>query len=407
MYSLFLFFYRTTIALASPFNAKAKKAIHERNKSITRLYHSLASNNSPIVWFHAASMGEFEQGLPVMKAYKMAFPHHKLLVTFFSPSGYQYRKDHPIIDFAAYLPWDTPRNARKFVSTVQPEIVFFIKYEFWFHLLKKIHAHSTPLFSISARFVEDQIFFKWYGRLHRQMLTFFDHIFVQDQNSLRLLQRINIQKASYSGDNRFDNVMEKAQRIEPIEKIESFKADKKLFIIGSGWIEDLEILFPFIQNHPKDLKILIAPHDVSATNLKRMTSLVGQDFCLFSEGKNMSRSIMILDTIGQLAKAYQYAELAYIGGAFGDGLHNTLEATAFGIPVVFGNGNLDKFPEATELLKREGAFAVNNKEEAAEVLNELYTDKALYERYSKNCLAYMHEMRGATDRIMNKILETL
>lgn len=406
-YRIFLFLYRIVITLASPFHAKAQQAIHDRKASLKELYSLLERNYDPIVWFHAASMGEFEQGLPVMKAFKAAYPKKKLLVTFFSPSGYLHRKDHPIIDFAAYLPWDSPSNARKFISAIQPSAVFFIKYEFWFYFLKTIHYQSIPLFSISARFVKDQVFFKWYGGLHRQMLNYFDHIFVQNKASLALVKNIGIQKVSYSGDTRFDNVMHQVKSIEPLERIAEFKGDHQLFIIGSAWLKDIEVLASFLRNGPEDLKILIAPHDISKSNIEKMSTFLNQPFCLFTDHSKCDHSVMFLDTIGQLFKAYQYADLVYIGGAFGDGLHNILEATAYGTPVVFGNGKLEKFPEANQLLERKGAFAINDQKDAEETLSRLYQDKNLYEAYSQNCIAFMIEMGGATERIMKKLKETL
>lgn len=407
IYRITLFFYRFLVFLASAFNQKAKLALSERKKSLNELYAKLAdARDGKIVWFHAASLGEFEQGLPVMKAYKAKYPDRRILVSFFSPSGYKHRKDHPIADYTVYLPWDSPKNAKDFFRRVNPKEVFFIKYEFWYYMLKEVNQNNIPLYNISAIFVDKHPFFKWYGKLHVKMLHFFDHIFVQETNSLARLASIGFSKASVSGDTRFDNVLAQATSVEPIHKIDNFKKDNQLLILGSVWMKDLEVLSHFFKAIPNNLKVLIAPHDISKNNISKITKALNQNATYFSQEKNDEAQVMILDTIGHLSKAYQYADYAYIGGAFGDGLHNILEATAFGAPVVFGNKGLDKFPEAIELNVLGGAFSVNSPEEAYNILSQLNNDFALRQKAGEICEEYVLSKKGATETIMNYLDNT-
>jgi 3-deoxy-D-manno-octulosonic-acid transferase len=403
LYRLSLFVYRCLVFVASGFNEKAKKAIFSRAESLTQLAKTLSEQDDEIGWFHAASLGEFEQGLPIMQAYKETYPQRKIMVTFFSPSGYEQRQHHSIVDYAAYLPWDSPQNAEKFLDLVKPKEVFFVKYEFWYFMLKAIHQKEIPLYLISARFVQDQPFFKWYGRLHRKMLTFFDQIFVQNEASADLLRKLKDVHFQVSGDTRFDNVMEKANQISVDERIGSFKDDHRLLILGSAWMEDIQVLSPFLQELPQDLKVLIAPHDISEFNIKRITSRLPSPPIHYSIETEPAQDtqFMIVDTIGQLFNAYQYGDLAFIGGAFGDGLHNILEATAFGIPVVFGNKGLHKFPEAGELIKLGGAFSIDDAKEAFEVLTNLLSNKLAHQKAQHGCVTYMESKKGATAVIMD------
>lgn len=405
-YRFTLYCYKFIVLLLSPFKTKAHKAIFQRKASLKALQKALKSEKSEITWFHASSLGEFEQGLPLMEAYKSEHPHVKLLVTFFSPSGYDLRKDHPIADYTAYLPWDSPSNARAFVSALHLKAVFFIKYEYWYFHLRAIKNKSIPLYSISALFVPAHPFFKWYGGLNRKMLHFFDHTFVQNESSLKLLQTIGIDKASVAGDTRFDKVSQTIEQAQPIDLIALFKADKELLIIGSAWSEDMEVLNDFLKQLPDGFKVLIAPHDIDKVNITKITKGLSSAPLYFSDGQiNAKAQFMVLDTIGQLAAAYQYADMAYIGGAFGDGLHNILEAVAFGAPVVFGNQGLEKFPEAGELKQKGGAFAISNKQEASEILNRLTDNKAFRKECATACLAYIAEKRGATEVIMSHVKE--
>ncbi len=402
-YSLGVRCYYFFIKIASLFNRKASLFVSGRKNLFTVLENSTSNFSDPIVWFHAASLGEFEQGLPVMESYKAAFPTHKILVTFFSPSGYEERKDHPIADITAYLPIDSQSNARRFFDIVKPKIVFFIKYEYWFHYLNEAHQRHIPLYSISALFTPQHIFFKPYGGFHRKMLAFFNHTFVQNESSLALLKSIGLEKASISGDTRFDRVLKTIEKPNHYPSIEEFKASNRLMIIGSAWPSDMQILKDFINQTGDGLKFIIAPHLIDEAHVKKISAGLNKTIHRYSESKTVptSTQVLILDTMGMLSSVYQYGDFAYIGGAFGDGLHNILEAVAFGLPVVFGNKGLEKFPESIELQKLGGAFSVASMTKASEILTQLNTDKDFRSKTGNICKQYVQEHAGATEHILD------
>ncbi len=402
IYNLGVRLYFLLISVSALFNKKARQFTSGRKGVFDKLKAFSESSHSPIVWFHAASLGEFEQGLPVIEAYKAAFPEEQILVTFFSPSGYELRKDHPVADFTSYLPVDTRANAKKFVEIVKPSKVFFIKYEYWFHHLKAIHQDGIPLFSISALFTEKHIFFKPYGGFHREILSFFDHTFVQNQSSLDLLQSIGIQNASISGDTRFDRVSQTIEKPNDYPEIEAFKGTNKVFIMGSAWPSDMQMIADFINNTSSRTKFIIAPHLVDDSNVKKISIGLQKQIHRYSQGKQIPEQteVLILDTIGMLSSVYQYGDFAYIGGAFGDGLHNILEAVAFGLPVVYGNKGLEKFPESIELESLGGGFSISNASQASEVLNRLNNNEDFRRNASQVCKDYISTNKGATDRIM-------
>ncbi|OEK05428.1 3-deoxy-D-manno-octulosonic acid transferase [Roseivirga misakiensis] len=407
LYNLSTRFYFLIIRIASLFNTKAKQAILGRNNVFSSLKTFCEASDQPIAWFHAASLGEFEQGLPVMESYKSAFPNHSILVTFFSPSGFELRKNHPVADFVCYLPFDSKSNAKRFLDLVKPAQVFFIKYEYWFHFLKAVNKRRIPLYSLSALFTPNHIFFKWYGGIHRKMLSFFDHTFVQNQSSLDLLAELGIKKASISGDTRFDRVLNTIALPDSFPAIESFKSNAQLMIVGSAWPSDMQVLLPFINSAGQDLKILIAPHLVDDQHVKKIIEGIALKTYRYSTSKTIPEDaqVLILDTIGMLSSVYQYGDFAYIGGAFGDGLHNILEAVAFGLPVVYGNKGLDKFPESIELKNRNGGFSVSNQKEATKILSNLL-DEDLRQEARQVCLNYVKENAGATDHIMDFLKRT-
>ncbi len=402
-YSLGVRCYYIFIKIASLFNRKARLFVSGRKTVFTTLDSVITNFNSPIAWFHAASLGEFEQGLPVMEAYKVAFPSHKILVTFFSPSGYEERKNHPIADFTAYLPIDSRSNARRFFDIVKPSSVFFIKYEYWFHYLNEAKQRNIPLYSISALFTPQHIFFKPYGGFHRKMLAFFNHTFVQNESSLALLKSIGIEKASVSGDTRFDRVLKTIEKHNHYPSIEEFKASNRLMIIGSAWPSDMQVLKEFINHTHEELKFIIAPHLVDNTHVKKISAGLNKTTHRYSESETIpaSTQVLLLDTMGMLSSVYRYGDFAYIGGAFGDGLHNILEAVAFGLPVVFGNKGLEKFPESIELQKLGGAFSVNTMSKTSEILTQLNTDEAFRSKTGNICKQYVQEHAGATEHILD------
>lgn len=403
LYNLGIRFYFFLIRIASPFNAKAKNFLAGRKGLFIALKNTLVKNTSPIAWFHAASLGEFEQGLPVMEAYRKAFPSHKILVTFFSPSGYEQRKHHPIADFVFYLPIDTRSNAKQFYDIVNPEKVFFIKYEYWFHYLNQARQRNIPLYSISARFLPSQVFFKSYGAFHRKMLSFFTHTFIQNESSLELLKSIGIEASSISGDTRFDRVLNTIANPDTYQSIQKFKGNNQLMIIGSAWSSDMQVLREFINTSAIRLKFIIAPHEIGDSNVEKLTAALSKSVHRFSDSKTIpdATEILILDTMGMLSSVYQYGDFAYIGGAFGDGLHNILEAVAFGLPVVFGNKGLEKFPESLELQELGGAFSIASQHQASEILNKISTSDDFRSETSEICKRYIQENAGATQHIID------
>lgn len=401
-YNLGVRCYFLLVRLTSLFSEKAKLFISGRKTVFNDLATFTQANDKPIVWFHAASLGEFEQGLPVMEAYKAKYPEKAILVTFFSPSGYQQRKNHPIADFTCYLPIDTPVNATRFMNAVNPEAVFFIKYEYWYHYLNEVSSRKIPLYSISALFTPNHIFFKFYGGLHRRMLQFFKHTFVQNESSLELLQSIGIQEASISGDTRFDRVLQTIAAPNAYPEISIFKGDAKLCIIGSAWPSDMQVLLSFINESLDDLKFIIAPHLIDNASVEKIKNGITPKTHLYSDDKDipLDTQVLILDTMGMLSSIYHYGDFAYIGGAFGDGLHNILEAVAFGLPVVYGDKGLEKFPESLALANLNGGFVIKNASETSNMLNQLLDD-GYRDAASQVCKAYISENAGATQRIMD------
>lgn len=402
-YNLGIRLYTFFIWIASAFNKKAKQFILGRKGLFASLEAFKQASSTPIAWFHAASLGEFEQGLPVIEKYKATFPDHRILVTFFSPSGYENRKNHPSVDFSCYLPVDTKRNAKRFVSLLKPEIVFFIKYEYWFHHLNQVHLNQIPLYSISALFTPSHIFFKGHGAFHRRMLQFFDFTFVQNEASLRLLQSIGVAKASVSGDTRFDRVLKTIEKPDQYPEIGDFKGASKLCIMGSAWPSDMEVLNDFINRSETGLKFIIAPHIVDPDHVKKIVSGITKSCHSYSKSKDIPEDteVLILDTIGMLSSIYQYGDFAYIGGAFGDGLHNILEAVAFGLPVVYGNKGLEKFPESITLQELKGGFVIDSQKSAHEILTKLNQQDDFRKAASEICKQFVLDNAEATMKIMN------
>ena len=407
LYNLGVRLYALLAKASSPFNAKAKKFIKGRKNVFGEIRKYRSNEKGPVAWFHAASLGEFEQGLPVMERFKEEFPSYSIVVSFFSPSGYEHRKEHPIADLTCYLPIDTKANAKRFLDELKPNLACFIKYEYWFHFLKEADQRSIPLFSISAIFTPNHIFFKKYGSFHRQMLQYFDHTFVQNTKSEYLLKSIGVEDCSISGDTRFDRVSQTVASPESYADLEKFCGNKTTLIVGSAWPEDMAVLADFINAKSGEINIIIAPHLIDRAHVEKITSHLSVPFKLYSDGNlTNTDSVLILNTIGMLSSTYQYADFAYIGGAFGDGLHNILEAVAFGLPVVFGNKGLEKFPESEELITLGGAFSVEDAQQTQDVLNNLLIE-GFRKGASDICLQYVTENQGATERIISYLKEEL
>jgi len=392
--------------ILSLFKPKAREFIKGRKGLLNRIQEDLKPNQSPIVWFHCASLGEFEQGKPVIEAYKNQHRDHKILVTFFSPSGYTQKKNYKGADYIYYLPMDTSSNAKRFLAYVNPSIVFFVKYEFWYNYLNQIHKREIPLYNISGLFTPKHNFFKASGSFQLGMLKFFSHFFVQDQRSKNLLESVHLKNVTVSGDTRFDRVLQTIKSPTSFPLIEKFKGSKKLIIIGSSWPEDMEVLYDFINSSDDQVKFLIIPHLIDDRHIKILEKGLNVNYTRYSaaESTEISQSkVLIINTIGMLSSLYQYGEMAYIGGAFGEGVHNILEAVAFGLPVVFGDKNLDKFPETLELIAHGGGFSVSNNQDVASIFNGFLNDQEKLNNASAICKSYVQKKAGATDIIMQHI----
>lgn len=406
LYNLFILTYWGIAFLITPFNLKARAFIFGRLGLWKRLNEDFANNDAPVAWFHCASLGEFEQGKPVMEAFKMKHPGHKILVTFFSPSGYQQRKNYEGADHVYYLPMDFPQNASRFLNEVNPHIAFFVKYEFWYNYLREINRRGITLYNLSGLFTPTHIFFKPYGGLHRKMLTFFTHFFVQDLASKTLLSKLDISNVTVSGDTRFDRVKQTNRSPNHYPLIKEFKGHSKIIVIGSSWPEDMEVLYDFINSSNDEIKFLIAPHLVDEHHIKTLERglKVGHLRVTDADADGISnKKVMIINKMGMLSSLYQYGEIAYIGGAFRDGVHNILEAVAFGLPVIFGDKNLEKFPETLELIAMGGAFSISNKAQASEILTKLIKNDLYFKEASGICNAYIEGKVGATQLIMEQL----
>ncbi|QKZ12096.1 3-deoxy-D-manno-octulosonic acid transferase [Spirosoma sp. KUDC1026] len=398
-YNTGIFAYQTLLRLVTPFNPKAKQWVEGRQNWADALTQKLAGNTAPIAWFHAASLGEFEQGRPVMEAFRQQYPTYKILLTFFSPSGYEIRKNYAGADYILYLPADTPANAREFVQLVSPQIAFFIKYEFWYNYLRELKAARIPVISFSAIFRPDQLFFKPHGTFYRNLLSYFDHILVQNQESVGLLQRIGVTNVTLAGDTRFDRVAQVAEAKKAIPIAQAFKDSLPLLVVGSAWQSDMDILIPFLNQFNQPLKVIIAPHDVHEEEIERWRVQLTKPSVRFSQTDELTVSaadILFIDNVGMLSSLYQYGEFAYIGGAFGKGLHNILEAATFGMPLFFGPSYI-KFQEAVDLVAEGAAFPVRDTETFIQAFNKQYISQAEAAHISR---AYVQRNIGATAKVM-------
>jgi 3-deoxy-D-manno-octulosonic-acid transferase len=400
LYRISIFFLGLGLRFMSLFNTKAREFVTGRKGIFKRIDKALKPNTQPIIWVHCASLGEFEQGRPVIEALKTQFADHKIFLTFFSPSGYQVRKDYPKADYVFYLPLDTRANARKFVRKVNPKIALFVKYEFWFFYSRALRKRKIPLISISSIFRPDQFFFRKTGSFNRRILKNVTHFFVQNHESVELLRSINMYNVSLSGDTRFDRVKEIVDRGEEIAIARRFKGNEKVFVVGSAWQEDLEVLTPFINENK--LKFIIAPHEINENHIKHLQGSITAKSIRYSQSENVNLddyNVLVIDNIGLLSRLYRYAEFAYVGGAFGKGLHNVLEAAAYGIPVLFGDRNYQKFQEAVELINRGGAFTVSDHADLKKKY-ELLNVPETFMLASQVCRQYVAENTGATEKII-------
>ncbi len=403
LYNLFILIYVLAARLLSPFNSKAKLWTMGRKGWEASLLKNISPGNTNI-WIHCASLGEFEQGRPLIEAIKKGFPEYKIVLTFFSPSGYEVRKNYSIADHICYLPADTPGNAERFISLVNPAAVIFVKYEFWDNYTSVIKRNRIPLYLISGIFRINHHFFRWYGGFFRKILFRFSHIFVQDNQSMDLLTKIGIKNVSVAGDTRFDRVVEIADSAKSIPQIERFKGEEELFLAGSSWRPDEEIIARYINMYPERMKWVFAPHEIERPNIERLERLFTCEVARFSgfSEKSVEARVLIIDNIGMLSSAYRYASIAEIGGGFGKGIHNVLEASCWGIPVLFGP-NHKKFREAMDLLSLNGAKSFASFEEFSEIIDKWLTDKNEYTKSAEKASLYVKDNAGATAKILSKL----
>jgi 3-deoxy-D-manno-octulosonic-acid transferase len=405
IYSLVILLYTWIIHFTSLFNHKARLWVKGR-KGWKKALEGRFSPGEKTIWIHCASLGEFEQGRPVIEMIRERAPGYKILLTFFSPSGYEVRKDWPFADHICYLPADTPANARAFTRIVNPEMVLFVKYEFWNNYITEIHRKNKPVYLISAIFREDQYFFKWYGGFFRAILRRYRHIFVQDKASGQLLSGIGISNFSVAGDTRFDRVLQIAGSAREIPVIEAFLNGEKVFMAGSSWRQDEEIMATYINSFPGRMKWIFAPHEIDNSNIERLEKLLRVKCARYSEEKSDLRDarVLIIDNIGLLSSAYRYAHISAVGGGFGKGIHNVLEPACWGLPVLFGP-NHEKFREAKELLNEGGAFTYNDYDGFREILDRLLSDEDFYKRASAICSKFIDDNKGATGKIGAEVLK--
>nr|WP_313809978.1 glycosyltransferase N-terminal domain-containing protein [Allomuricauda sp.] len=378
-------------------------------KSAMQLLRSGNQTSDSWIWMHVASLGEYEQGLPILKQLRTSYPNHKLVLTFFSPSGYEVKKNNDIADQVLYLPMDTLGNVRKFLDYFNPELAIFIKYEIWPNYLRQLKKRNIPALLVSAIFSKDQVFFKPWGGFMRGSLKSFSHFFVQDDKSVELLQSIGHKNVSLSGDTRFDRVSEILHGNNQLDFMDAFKQDAFCLVAGSTWPEDEDILVDYINTATENIKFILAPHAIKPAKIEKLKSSIGKQAICYSEIENKKLSeyqVMIIDTIGLLIKIYSYADVSYVGGAFATGLHNTLEPAIFGVPVIIGPDYFG-FKEAEELVAKKGILVVKDKAGFKSVFDRLVSDAGFLDRTGKINSDYIRENIGATAQVMDFINQVL
>lgn len=422
LYNLIIILASQIVKLVALFSPKVKLFVNGRKEVFPILQNKLNPNDKTI-WFHAASLGEYEQGLPVIEKIKVQFPNHKIVVTFFSPSGYEVRKNNTVADATVYLPLDTKSNAQKFIKTINPELVFFIKYEYWPNYLNELKKHQIKTYLISGIFRKKQAFFKWYGGFYRNALKTFDYFFVQNESSKNVIQSIGFNNVKISGDTRFDRVVSILERDNSLDFIEQFKDNKTTIVIGSSWPKDENLLVNYINNASDDIKFIIAPHNIKSEQIANLKLQITKSTILFSENVEtrliasnentndktrliaslQKKNVFIIDTIGILTKIYSYADIAYVGGGFGNpGVHNILEPATFGIPIIIGP-NYSHFAEAIALVHQEGCVSISNQKELNEAFDNLVFNEDVRHEKGHICSTFVQMNKGATEVILKHI----
>ena len=398
-----MYLYLTGVAIYSLFDKKVRKMWRGEREAFGVLKANV-DPNARYVWFHAASLGEFEQGRPLMEHLRENHPEYKILLTFFSPSGYEVRKNYEGADIICYLPLDTRINAHRFLKLVSPEMAFFIKYEFWYNYLHILKRRGVPVYSVSSIFRRDQVFFHWYGHEYAMVLKCFTHFFVQNEKSVNLLRSIGIKCATVVGDTRFDRVLQIKEAAKQLPIVEAFKAGKKVFVAGSSWPPDEDVFIPYFNRHP-DWKVIIAPHVIGEDHLKQIMSKLRRKTVLYTETtpeEAASADCLVINCFGLLSSIYRYGEVAYVGGGFGVGIHNVLEAAVWGMPVIFGPNNKN-FQEAQGLLAAGGGYEINDEEDFFTIMDQLISDDQLLRSSSEKAGTFVGGQAGATGKVMEAL----
>jgi len=405
-YNLAIYLYALVVRIISPFHKKARKMI-VGHKQAYKILKEKVDPNADYLWFHAASLGEFEQGRPIIEEIKRKHPEYKILLTFFSPSGYEVRKDYPVADIVCYMPFDKKRNVKKFLKLIQPKKVVFIKYEFWYNFVSRLHKQGIPVYMVSAIFRPSQIFFKWYGGIMRKLLRYYECICVQDENSKKLLNSINVVNVKVCGDTRFDRVLDIQKQVKQIKIVESLarKAtaeSEKIFIAGSTWPKDEDIIIPYF-NITTDLKMIIAPHEIDEAHLKYIESNLERPHIRYSQvipEMVDDYDCLIIDSFGILSSIYRYGQVAYVGGGFGVGIHNVLEAAVYDIPVIFGP-NFKKFREAQQIIEQGGGYSISDYQSFRGLMDEFLQYDATLKAAGKHAGDYVRSNSGVVDKVVD------
>ena len=404
IYNLIIYVYLLGVVIYSLFNEKVRK-MWRGERAAFKVLKEKVDPNAKYVWFHAASLGEFEQGRPLMERLRQDHPEYKILLTFFSPSGYEVRKNYQGADIICYLPLDTPVSALRFLRLIRPVMAFFIKYEFWYNYLHILKHRHVPVYSVSSIFRPDQVFFKWYGRQYGRVLNCFTHFFVQNEQSKDLLAKIGITNVTIVGDTRFDRVLQIKEAAKQLPIVESFAHDAKVFIAGSSWQPDEEIFIKYFNAHP-DWKLIIAPHVIGEDHLKQIEKLLeGRKVLRYTAAEKgasvTDAEVLIIDCFGLLSSIYHYGNVAYVGGGFGVGIHNTLEAAVWDVPVFFGPNN-QKFQEA-QGLKTNGGFEINSYETFAAQMDRFAADPAYLKEEGQKAGQFVQGLSGATQKVLANV----
>lgn len=401
VYNLIIYFVLLGIMIASLFSKKVKM-MWKGEREAFRMLKDKVDPSAKYVWFHAASLGEFEQGRPLMERIRRDYPQYKILLTFYSPSGYEVRKNYEGADIICYMPVDTPLNVRRFLRLVHPEMAFFIKYEFWSNFLHALQRSGVPVYSVSSIFRKDQIFFKWYGRRYANVLKCFTRFFVQNEESRELLHGIGIDCVDVVGDTRFDRVIQIRDAAKQLTRVEAFVKDApQVFVAGSSWPPDEEIFLKYFNQHP-EWKLIIAPHVIGEDHLRLIQSLIKDKkvvrYTQVSESEAAEADVLIIDCFGLLSSIYRYGTLSYVGGGFGVGIHNTLEAAVWSIPVIFGPNN-KRFQEAQGLLQTGGGFEIASYDDFSSLMVS-FSDQSFLQQHGAAAGAFVESLAGASDKIM-------